>query len=91
MTMDDNAIRQQVVEVIAEEFELDPEDLKPKATFYEDLDLDSLDAVDMVVALEKSFGMKLSDEEAFRAVRTMDDLFNLVISLKKKIKQERRQ
>ena len=87
--MDDNAIRQQVVEVIAEEFELDPKDLKPKATFYEDLDLDSLDAVDMVVALEKSFGMKLSDEEAFRAVRTMDDLFNLVISLKKKIEQER--
>ena len=43
----------------------------------------------MVVALEKSFGMKLSDEEAFRAVRTMDDLFNLVISLKKKIEQER--
>jgi len=87
--MDDNAIRQQVVEVIAEEFELDPKDLGPEVTFYEDLDLDSLDAVDMVVALEKSFGMKLSDEEAFRAVRTMDDLFNLVISLKKKIEQER--
>lgn len=88
--MDDNAIRQQVVEVIAEEFELDPKDLRPEATFYEDLDMDSLDAVDMVVALEKSFGMKLmSDKEAFRAVSTMDDLFNLVIFLKKRIEPER--
>ena len=81
MSQNDN-IRQKVVEVIAEEFELAPEDLTPEATLYDDLGLDSLDAVDLVVAMEKSFGVKLANEEAVKAVRTMGDLFDLIISLK---------
>ena len=81
MSQNDN-IRQKVVEVIAEEFELDSEELTPEATLYDDLGLDSLDAVDLVVALEKSFGVKLANEEAVKAVRTMGDLFDLIISLK---------
>ncbi|NTV13271.1 MAG: acyl carrier protein [Desulfobulbaceae bacterium] len=71
-------IRQQVIEVVAEEFELDPAKLTPEATLYDDLGLDSLDAVDLVVALEKAFSIKLANEEAVRSVRTMDDLFRLV-------------
>jgi len=67
---------------MAEEFELEPESLQPDATLYEDLGLDSLDAVDMVVAMEKAFGMKMADEEAVRAVRTLGDLFDLVCRLK---------
>lgn len=74
----DERLRQQVIEVMTEEFELDPARLTPGATLYDDLGLDSLDAVDLVVALEKAFAIKLSDEEAVRAVRTMDDLFRLV-------------
>jgi len=81
--MTDEQIKEQVIKVLAEEFELDIEDLKPEAKLYEDLGLDSLDAVDMVVALEKNFGMKMTDEEALRAVRTLEDLFNLIIKLKK--------
>ena len=81
----DEEIRQQIVEVISEEFELDPGQLVPAATLYDDLGLDSLDAVDMVVAMEKSFGVKLANEEAIKAVRTMDDLCNLIINLKKDI------
>ena len=80
--MSDEALRQQVVETLAEEFELDPEKMTPEATLYDDLGLDSLDAVDMVVALEKAFGMKLTDEEALRSIRTMDDLFQFLVSLK---------
>lgn len=71
-------IRQQVIEVVAEEFELDPAKLTPEATLYDDLGLDSLDAVDLVVALEKAFTIKLANEEAVRSVRTMADLFQLV-------------
>ena len=78
----DEDIRQQIVAVIAEEFELAQEELTPEATLYDDLGLDSLDAVDLVVAMEKSFGVKLANEEAVKAVRTMDDLFKLIISLK---------
>ncbi len=71
-------VRHRVTQIMAEEFELEPELLQPDATLYEDLGLDSLDAVDMVVALEKAFGMKMTDEEAVRAVRTLGDLFGLV-------------
>jgi len=71
-------IRQQVIAVVAEEFELDPAKLTPEATLYDDLGLDSLDAVDLVVALEKAFTIKLANEEAVRSVRTMGDLFQLV-------------
>lgn len=80
--MSEEALRQKVVEVLAEEFELDPSEMGPEATLYDDLGLDSLDAVDMVVVLEKTFGMKLSDEEGLRAIRTMEDLFQFLIRLK---------
>ncbi len=71
-------LRRKVVEVLAEEFELDPGEMTPEATLYEDLGLDSLDAVDMVVVLEKTFGMKLSNEEELRTIRTIADLFQLL-------------
>lgn len=80
----DPQIRRQVIEVVAEEFELEPERLTPGATLYDDLGLDSLDAVDLVVALEKAFTIKLANEEAVRAVRTMDDLVRLVINTRGK-------
>lgn len=82
--MDETALRLKVVEVLAEEFELDTADMVPEATIYEDLGLDSLDAVDMVVVLEKTFGMKLTDEEALRSIRTMEDLFQFLLSLQEK-------
>jgi acyl carrier protein len=75
-------VHQRVAQIMAEEFELEPELLQLDATLYEDLGLDSLDAVDMVVALEKAFGMKMTDEESVRAVRTLGDLFELVSRLK---------
>lgn len=77
----EDELRAKVVEVLAEEFELDPADMGPEATLYDDLGLDSLDAVDMVVVLEKTFGMKLTDQEALRSIRTMDDLFSFLQKL----------
>lgn len=77
----DAEIRQRIIEVISEEFELDQDQLVPEATLYDDLGLDSLDAVDLVVAMEKAFGVKLANEEAIKAVRTMDDLCLLIINI----------
>jgi len=79
--IDQKEIKEKIVGAIAEEFEIEPEFLQPSATLYEDLGFDSLDAVDMVVVLEKTFGVKFNNEEAIRSVRTMDDIFNLIISL----------
>ena len=84
----DEELRRKTVEVLAEEFELDPAGMGPEATLYDDLGLDSLDAVDMVVVLEKTFGMKLTDEEALRSIRTMEDLFQFLIRLKSAKKAE---
>ncbi len=82
MSLSVDEFRRKVVEVLAEEFELDPEDMGPEATLYEDLGLDSLDAVDMVVVLQKTFGMKLLDEEALRSIRTMEDLHTFLLRMK---------
>lgn len=80
--MKDEDIRRRMIEVLAEEFELDSAEMAPEATLYEDLGLDSLDAVDMVVVLEKEFGMKLTDEEALRSIRTIEDLYQFLLRLK---------
>lgn len=80
--MSDEELRLKVVEVLAEEFELNKEEMVPEATLYEDLGLDSLDAVDMVVVLEKTFSMKLTDEQALRSIHTLEDLFTFLIRLK---------
>lgn len=80
--MTDEELCRKAVEVLAEEFELDPQKMVPEATLYDDLGLDSLDAVDMVVVLEKTFGMKLTDEEALRAIRTVDDLLQFLLKLR---------
>ncbi|PLX82984.1 MAG: acyl carrier protein [Desulfuromonas sp.] len=59
---------------LAEEFELDPEEMTPEATIFDDLGLDSLDIVDMVIVLEGAFGFKIREEEAIRNIRTLGDI-----------------
>jgi len=77
----DDELRRKVIAVLAEEFELDPEEMVPEATLYEDLGLDSLDAVDMVVVLEKTFNMKMTDQDALRSIATMEDLIQFISRL----------
>lgn len=81
--MSDEAIRRKINEVLVEEFELEPDVIRPEATLYDDLGLDSLDSVDMVVALERAFDTKLKDEESIRKVRTVGDLYDLITGLKR--------
>lgn len=81
MSITDDDIYQRVKTIFIEEFELEPDELVPEATLFDDLGLDSLDAVDMVVALEKEFGVKMKDEESIRSIRTLDDLHKLLLSI----------
>jgi len=80
--MTEEKIRKQIQTVFVDEFELEPDQLTPEATLFEDLELDSLDAVDMVVALEKEFGVKVKDEESLRSVRTLEDLLQLILAIR---------
>jgi len=73
-------IFQQVQNALVELFELDAEDIQPQTQLYQELDLDSLDAVDLVVHLQKLTGKKIKPEE-FKMVRSVDDVVNSVIEL----------
>ena len=69
--------------VLEEEFEISPDRLKPDAALFTDLELDSLDIVDLIVALEQAFGIKIRTDAAqtFRDVRTLDDLYTAVYAM----------
>lgn len=61
-------------------FEVPAEDITPDAKLFEDLDLDSIDAVDLVVKLQELTGKKIPPEE-FKTVRTVNDIVERVHSL----------
>ncbi|MHC5054331.1 MAG: acyl carrier protein [Planctomycetota bacterium] len=71
-----------VDKIFIEEFEVPEEALKPEAKFAEDLDLDSLDGVDLVVALEKAFGCRIAEEDA-RAMRTLGQIYDYILAARK--------
>jgi acyl carrier protein len=58
------SVLEQVQKVISEEFELPLADVTASAKLYEDLDFDSLDAIDLIVALEQTFEVNVSEEVA---------------------------
>ncbi|HAH31192.1 MAG TPA: acyl carrier protein [Elusimicrobia bacterium] len=64
--------------VLAAQFELKPESLQdPETKLNDDLGLDSLDAIDLVVTMEKKFGCRILEAEA-REVRTLSQLYDCV-------------
>lgn len=75
--MTDQEILERLTRIFADEFEVNPEIIKPEATLYQELELDSLDAIDLIVALENEFGIKVDregDEQTIRAMRTVADV-----------------
>lgn len=75
--MDKQLLITRINEVMVEGFELKPEQLKPEAKIVDDLELDSLDAIDMLVYLEEKIEIKV-DPEKFRTVKTLNDVYNVV-------------
>jgi acyl carrier protein len=58
--------------IIAKELSVSEEEVTPDASFIDDLNADSLDLVELIMALEEEFGVKISDEEADR-IKTVKD------------------
>ena len=73
-------IYQRLQMIMQELFELDPQLVTLQARLYEDLDIDSIDAVDLVVELKKITGKKLRPEE-FKSVRTVQDVVDAISRL----------
>jgi acyl carrier protein len=59
-----SSIEERVQKIIVEQLGVKPEDVKPAANFVEDLGADSLDTVELVMALEEEFETEIPDEEA---------------------------
>jgi len=72
----------QIQKALVELFELEADDIQLDTKLYQDLDLDSLDAVDLVVHLQKLTGKKIKPEE-FKLVRSVKDVVDSVENLLK--------
>lgn len=60
--------------ILVETFEIDEAAVKPEARIYDDLDIDSIDAVDLMVKLQPFIGSKRISTADFKSVRTIGDL-----------------
>ena len=73
-------IEQKIKDILVAEFECDPARLTPDVNLFTDLDLDSIDAVDLIVRLQQETGKKV-DPESFRQIRTLRDVTTAVVQL----------
>lgn len=69
--------REEIIEVLVEEFEVEPSVIQDEADFRESLALDSLDYVDLVVVIESHFGVKLVEAD-FKEIVTFNDFYTTI-------------
>jgi acyl carrier protein len=80
--MAEQDIIRMVNEVFEESFEIPSDELTLEANIFNELGLDSLDVVDLVVALQKKFGVTIRDDERVLTIRTLGDIYNFIQSIK---------
>ena len=82
--MSDDEILERIKKVITNQLGIEPDDIKLESTFFEDLDADSLDLVELILTFEEAFKIDISDEAAAE-MTSVQDVFNFV----KKIIEEK--
>lgn len=73
--MDVAAMKGKIVEIIANQLGIDHGDVTPEASVVDDLGADSLDVVELVMALEEEFNLEIPDEEAEK-IKSVNDIFS---------------
>jgi acyl carrier protein len=73
----EKSVEQRVKDIIVEQLGVKPEQVTPEAKFIEDLGADSLDTVELVMALEEEFGQEIPDEEAEK-LQTVGDVIKYI-------------
>lgn len=71
------AIEDKVVDIIVDKLGVERSEVTPEAVFVDDLGADSLDLVELIMAMEEEFGMEIADEEAEK-MRTVQDVINFI-------------
>ena len=71
------ALLDDVKEVVVEQLNVDPKEVKEESKFVEDLGADSLDVVELVMALEEKFDIEIPDDEAEK-IQTVQDVVNYI-------------
>ncbi len=75
------SILEQLKEILADLFEVNPSEIHPDSRLYEDLDIDSIDAVDMIIKLKELTNKKRLEPSDFKNVRTVQDVVDAVYAL----------
>lgn len=73
------AVEDKVIEIIANQLGVDKGEVVPEAAFVDDLGADSLDLVELIMAMEEEFDLEIADEEAEK-LRTVQDVLNYITS-----------
>ena len=76
------SVEDRVKEIICEQLGVSADEVTPQASFIEDLGADSLDLVELVMALEEEYSMEISDEDAEK-IRTVQDVLDYINKQKK--------
>jgi acyl carrier protein len=76
------AIENKVKNIIADQLGVGEDEIKPESSFIEDLGADSLDIVELVMAMEEEFEVEIPDEEA-ENIKTVGDAINYIHTHKK--------
>jgi len=77
--MDEQKTLEQVKKVVVEQLGVSDSEVSKEASYVEDLGADSLDTVELVMALEETFGIEIPDEDAEK-IKTIGDTVNYVMS-----------
>lgn len=78
--MNEADIEKIIVDTLVADFECERDSLKPETDLFAELDLDSIDAVDLMVRLQQQIGKKVNPED-FRSIRTLGDVTKAVAKL----------
>ncbi|HSX63630.1 MAG TPA: acyl carrier protein [Pseudoxanthomonas sp.] len=78
--MTKNELFDRIVTILHDSFQIAPERIVPEARLYDDLDIDSIDAVDLIVQLKPLLGRNLQPD-AFKSVRTIQDIVDVLYGL----------
>ena len=71
------SVEEKTRKIVAEKLSVEPDEVVPEASFVDDLGADSLDLVELIMAMEETFDIEISDEEAEK-LQTVQDAINYI-------------